>query len=85
MISMATVAAVSHSSNLQSPMRNHRTMELPFLSWLGGGRYATARLLAKHNLTLKDIDVFEFHEAFAAQILANLHRPLLIINSRFAR
>jgi len=37
-----------------------------------GPAYATARLLAKHNLTLKDIDVFEFHEAFAAQILANL-------------
>jgi acetyl-CoA acyltransferase len=37
-----------------------------------GPAYATARLLQKHNLKLKDISVFEFHEAFAAQILANL-------------
>jgi acetyl-CoA acetyltransferase len=34
--------------------------------------YATARILAKNKLTLKDISVIEFHEAFAAQVLANL-------------
>ncbi|XP_054158688.1 trifunctional enzyme subunit beta, mitochondrial-like [Oppia nitens] len=37
-----------------------------------GPAYATPRLLEKAGLTLKDIDVFEFHEAFAGQILANL-------------
>ncbi|CAG2111943.1 unnamed protein product [Medioppia subpectinata] len=37
-----------------------------------GPAYATPRILEKAGLTLKDIDVFEFHEAFAGQILANL-------------
>ncbi|XP_078460916.1 trifunctional enzyme subunit beta, mitochondrial [Lampetra fluviatilis] len=37
-----------------------------------GPSYATARLLAKSGLSLGDIDVFEFHEAFAGQILANM-------------
>lgn len=37
-----------------------------------GPAYATPKVLAKAGLTLKDIDVFEFHEAFAGQILANL-------------
>jgi len=37
-----------------------------------GPAYATPRLLKKAGLTLKDIDVFEYHEAFAGQILANL-------------
>jgi len=37
-----------------------------------GPAYATARILAKNKLTLKDISVIEFHEAFAAQVLANL-------------
>eukprot|EP01098_Paradermamoeba_levis_P003859 TRINITY_DN1702_c0_g1_i1.p1 TRINITY_DN1702_c0_g1~~TRINITY_DN1702_c0_g1_i1.p1 ORF type:complete len:453 (-),score=164.74 TRINITY_DN1702_c0_g1_i1:151-1509(-) len=35
-----------------------------------GPAYATARLLQKLGLTLKDIDVWEFHEAFAGQVLA---------------
>ncbi|CAF0757246.1 unnamed protein product [Didymodactylos carnosus] len=35
--------------------------------------YATAKLLDEAGLTLNDIDVFEFHEAFAGQILANLN------------
>ncbi|XP_048449357.1 trifunctional enzyme subunit beta, mitochondrial isoform X2 [Rhincodon typus] len=34
--------------------------------------YATPRVLEKAGLTLEDIDVFEFHEAFAAQILSNM-------------
>ena len=37
-----------------------------------GPAYATPKLLEKAGLTLKDIDVFEYHEAFAGQILANL-------------
>lgn len=34
-----------------------------------GPAYATPRVLDKMGLTLSDIDVFEFHEAFAGQIL----------------
>lgn len=37
-----------------------------------GPAYATPKILAQAGLTLKDIDVFEYHEAFAGQILANL-------------
>ena len=33
---------------------------------------ASAQVLKKAGLTLKDIDVFEFHEAFAGQVLSNL-------------
>ncbi|EGD80031.1 acetyl-CoA acetyltransferase [Salpingoeca rosetta] len=38
-----------------------------------GPTYATHKLLKQTGLTLKDIDVFEFHEAFAGQIIANLN------------
>lgn len=34
--------------------------------------YATPKVLDKSGLSLSDIDVFEYHEAFAGQILANL-------------
>uniref|UniRef100_A0AAY4C170 Trifunctional enzyme subunit beta, mitochondrial n=1 Tax=Denticeps clupeoides TaxID=299321 RepID=A0AAY4C170_9TELE len=34
--------------------------------------YATPKVLEKSGLTMEDIDVFEFHEAFAGQIVANL-------------
>jgi len=37
-----------------------------------GPAYATPKLLDKVGLAIKDIDVWEFHEAFASQILANL-------------
>jgi acetyl-CoA acetyltransferase family protein len=37
-----------------------------------GPAYATYKLLTQEKLQLSDIDVFEFHEAFAAQILTNL-------------
>jgi acetyl-CoA acyltransferase len=33
---------------------------------------AAARALAKARLALKDVDLFEMHEAFAAQVLSNL-------------
>ncbi|XP_016278964.1 trifunctional enzyme subunit beta, mitochondrial isoform X2 [Monodelphis domestica] len=36
-----------------------------------GPTYATPKVLEKAGLTLQDIDVFEFHEAFSGQILAN--------------
>lgn len=38
-----------------------------------GPAYATPKVLKKAGLTLNDIDVIEFHEAFAGQILANLN------------
>ncbi|NWX93782.1 ECHB enzyme, partial [Nothoprocta ornata] len=37
-----------------------------------GPTYATSKLLERTGLTMADIDVFEFHEAFAGQILANM-------------
>ncbi len=47
-----------------------------------GPAYATPRVLDRTGLTLNDIDVFEFHEAFAAQILANLK---CLASDQFAR
>lgn len=37
-----------------------------------GPAYATYQLMQKEGLAINDIDVFEYHEAFAAQILTNL-------------
>lgn len=37
-----------------------------------GPTYAVSKLLKRNELTFKDLDVIEFHEAFAGQILANL-------------
>lgn len=37
-----------------------------------GPAYATPTVLAKAGLQLSDVSVFEYHEAFAGQILANL-------------
>lgn len=37
-----------------------------------GPTYATPKVLARAGLSLQDIDVWEVHEAFAGQILANL-------------
>lgn len=34
--------------------------------------YAIPRLLARHGLTLADIDLWEIHEAFAGQVLCNV-------------
>lgn len=38
-----------------------------------GPAYAIAKLLAKQNLSLDQIDVLEIHEAFAGQVLANIN------------
>lgn len=38
-----------------------------------GPAYATEKVLRQAGLILKDIDVVEFHEAFAGQVLANLN------------
>ncbi|NIS44590.1 MAG: acetyl-CoA C-acyltransferase, partial [candidate division Zixibacteria bacterium] len=37
-----------------------------------GPAYSTSKILDMTSMSLADFDVFEFHEAFAAQILANL-------------
>lgn len=37
-----------------------------------GPSFATAKLLSKNKLTFSDFDVFEYHEAFAGQLLANI-------------
>mmetsp|Transcript_22164 Transcript_22164/g.57136 ORF Transcript_22164/g.57136 Transcript_22164/m.57136 type:complete len:448 (-) Transcript_22164:309-1652(-) len=39
---------------------------------LMGPTYATAKILERSSLTMKDFDVVEWHEAFAGQILANI-------------
>ena len=44
----------------------------PYNEMLLGPAYAIPKLL-KNNITLKDIDVFEIHEVFAGQILANIN------------
>ena len=38
-----------------------------------GPTYAVAKLLEKTGMSLDDMDVIEFHEAFAGQILANIN------------
>lgn len=43
----------------------------PIDQLLLGPAYGTPLLLDKVGLTIQDVDVFEFHEAFAGQILAN--------------
>ncbi|ENN76085.1 trifunctional enzyme subunit beta, mitochondrial [Dendroctonus ponderosae] len=43
----------------------------PIDQLLLGPAYATPQILDKAGLTLQDVDTFEFHEAFAGQILAN--------------
>merc|ERR1712196_398605 len=45
----------------------------PFDELLLGPTYATTQVLKQSGLTLKDMDVIEFHEAFAGQVLANLN------------
>ncbi|CAM9352017.1 unnamed protein product [Chrysoparadoxa australica] len=44
----------------------------PFEDLLLGPTFAVDRVLKESGLTMQDIDVFEIHEAFAGQVLANL-------------
>ena len=37
-----------------------------------GPAYAIAKILKRNNLTIADVGVWELHEAFAGQVLANL-------------
>lgn len=48
------------------------TAQDPGEELLLGPAYAAPKALDQAGLSLKDIDVFEFHEAFAAQVVANL-------------
>lgn len=45
----------------------------PYEEMLLGPAYSISKLLARNKLTINDIDVFEIHEAFAGQILANFN------------
>jgi len=58
------------------------TAQDPYEELLLGPAYATPKVLEMAGLTLSDIDVFEFHEAFAGQILANLK---CLASDEFAR
>jgi len=44
----------------------------PYTELLLGPAYSINKLLKDNGLELKDIDVFEIHEAFAGQVLANI-------------
>jgi len=44
----------------------------PFEELLLGPTYATSKILNKSGLSLNDIGVIEFHEAFAGQVLSNM-------------
>eukprot|EP00281_Chroomonas_sp_CCMP1168_P022434 CAMPEP_0206226884 /NCGR_PEP_ID=MMETSP0047_2-20121206/8329_1 /ASSEMBLY_ACC=CAM_ASM_000192 /TAXON_ID=195065 /ORGANISM="Chroomonas mesostigmatica_cf, Strain CCMP1168" /LENGTH=457 /DNA_ID=CAMNT_0053650001 /DNA_START=15 /DNA_END=1388 /DNA_ORIENTATION=+ len=44
----------------------------PKTQLLLGPTFSTAALLKRNNLKLSDIDIIEFHEAFAGQVLANI-------------
>lgn len=48
------------------------TAQDPYEELLLGPAYSVAKVLGQSGLGLSDFDVFEFHEAFAGQILANL-------------
>eukprot|EP00607_Mallomonas_marina_P009779 CAMPEP_0182419066 /NCGR_PEP_ID=MMETSP1167-20130531/3460_1 /TAXON_ID=2988 /ORGANISM="Mallomonas Sp, Strain CCMP3275" /LENGTH=280 /DNA_ID=CAMNT_0024593665 /DNA_START=609 /DNA_END=1451 /DNA_ORIENTATION=- len=44
----------------------------PFEELLLGPTFATHKVLSESGLTLEDMDVIEFHEAFAGQVLSNM-------------
>lgn len=48
------------------------TAQSPYDELLLGPAYSISKILQQNNLKLSDIDVFEIHEAFAGQVLANL-------------
>ncbi|RMF58422.1 MAG: acetyl-CoA C-acyltransferase [Calditrichaeota bacterium] len=48
------------------------TAQDPYEELLLGPAYSIPKLLDRTGMTLQDIDVFELHEAFAAQVVANL-------------
>ncbi len=67
--------SVAERLSLRAKARIHSyaySAQEPADELLLGPAYAIPKLLEKSRTTLADIDVFEFHEAFAAQVLANL-------------
>ncbi|XP_064197342.1 trifunctional enzyme subunit beta, mitochondrial [Anguilla rostrata] len=62
-VSLLHVERIQHSSTRE-------TNELSLLS--RRPTYGTPKVLERSGLSMADIDVFEFHEAFAGQIMANL-------------
>lgn len=54
----------------------------PLDELLLGPAYATPKVLAESGLRLSDVDVIEFHEAFAGQILSNIRA---LESERFGR
>ena len=65
--------AARHSMEPKSWIRHYTfSAQDPQEELLLGPAYATARILQQSGLSLDDIDVFELHEAFAGQVLANL-------------
>ncbi|GFY79003.1 trifunctional enzyme subunit beta, mitochondrial [Trichonephila inaurata madagascariensis] len=69
---MTEEKALSLGLKPKAYLRNYvYTSQDPKDQLLLGPTYSTAKILDKTGLSLNDIDVFEFHEAFAGQILAN--------------
>lgn len=58
------------------------TAQDPKEDLLMGPAYAVAKILREFSLELADFDVFEFHEAFAGQLLANVKA---LASDEFAR
>ncbi len=54
----------------------------PLEELLAGPALTIPKLLGRHRLTAKDVGVWEIHEAFAAQVVANLK---LLDDARFVR
>jgi acetyl-CoA acetyltransferase family protein len=54
----------------------------PLVDMLSGPAYSIPKLLKKTKLSVSDIDVWEIHEAFAAQMIANLK---LLDSKEFAK
>jgi acetyl-CoA acetyltransferase family protein len=80
---MAEDVAVSLGYTAKAAIRAYAyTAQDPYEELLLGPAYATPKVLEMIGLMLSNIDVFEFHEAFAGQILANLQ---CLASDEFAR
>lgn len=70
---MEEQTALSLGYRPKAYIRNYAfTAQNPEDELLLGPAYATAKVLDRAGLQLRDMQVLEFHEAFAAQVLANL-------------
>lgn len=66
--------AKKHSLEIQAYLTDHHNAAIDFTTegLLMGPAYAIPRLLERADLKLQEFDFYEFHEAFAAQVLCNL-------------